>query len=102
LTLDEAIQHSEEKAKELSSCACASEHLQLAQWLKELKELKENIMLINYTESIGSRKTEMVALYNRNVITQEEAVQAVKLAGIEQNRSIIFMTKEQYKNVFLL
>jgi hypothetical protein len=41
MTLDEAIKHSEEKAKELDGCVCGSEHLQLAQWLKELKELKE-------------------------------------------------------------
>jgi hypothetical protein len=41
LTLDEAIKHCEEKANELGGCDCGNEHLQLAQWLKELKELKE-------------------------------------------------------------
>lgn len=59
MTLDEAIKHCEEKAKELSNKAykewgksmteeeaydcneCAREHEQLAEWLKELKEWKE-------------------------------------------------------------
>lgn len=59
MTLDEAILHYEEKAKELSDKAyeewgksmteeqayacneCAREHEQLAKWLKELKERRE-------------------------------------------------------------
>lgn len=59
MTLDEAIKHCEEKAKELSDKAyseygksmteeeaydcneCAREHEQLAKWLKELKTLRE-------------------------------------------------------------
>lgn len=59
MTLDEAIQHHEEKAKELRNeyeyydhwdedeniraeecLECAREHEQLAGWLKELKDLK--------------------------------------------------------------
>ena len=59
LTLDEAIKHAEEKAREINNKAlkdfsdnkttfsemiscreCASEHLQLAKWLKELKALR--------------------------------------------------------------
>ena len=55
MTLDEAIAHAEEKAEELKrdsqkhniwvaeQCIkCAEEHEQLAEWLKELKALKEN------------------------------------------------------------
>lgn len=59
MTLDEAIKHCEEKAKELSDKAyaewgkgmteeeaydcneCAREHEQLAEWLKELKARRE-------------------------------------------------------------
>lgn len=56
MTLDEAIKHCEEKAKEKrkdyeQACAynipsegcleCAREHEQLAEWLKELKEYRE-------------------------------------------------------------
>ena len=54
MTLDEAIQHAREKAKEqmyyanfergsnFSSCIkCAGEHEQLAEWLEELKEYRD-------------------------------------------------------------
>ena len=40
MTLDEAIKHAEKKAFELGKCDCASEHIQLAKWLKELKTTK--------------------------------------------------------------
>ena len=57
LTLEEAIAHAEEVAEdakligmmvgtshvtELEQMRCANEHKQLAEWLKELKSLKEN------------------------------------------------------------
>lgn len=57
MTIDEAIKHAEEVAEELEEEAvkgccddteimnkcyeCASEHRQLAEWLKELKQLRE-------------------------------------------------------------
>ncbi|MBO6298746.1 MAG: DUF551 domain-containing protein [Lachnospiraceae bacterium] len=52
MTLDEAIKHAEKvveehekikriKAVTLEECYCAEEHRQLAEWLKELKQLKE-------------------------------------------------------------
>ena len=37
MTIDEAIQHCEEKARELGCTECAAEHWQLAGWLRELK-----------------------------------------------------------------
>lgn len=40
MTIEEAIKHCEEKAKGCSQCA--SEHDQLAAWLKELVKLREN------------------------------------------------------------
>lgn len=67
LTLDEAIKHCEEKAEELREQAgfdtdneryrmsesekadcieCANEHEQLAEWLTELKELRETMEMI--------------------------------------------------------
>ena len=48
MTLDEAIKHAEKKAFELGKCDCASEHMQLAKWLKELKTTK----IINIQEHI--------------------------------------------------
>jgi len=61
MTLDEAIKHAEEVAEEkeaqaweaqlqeeygtIKSCKeCAEEHRQLAEWLRELKQLKEQIL----------------------------------------------------------
>ena len=56
MTLDEAIKHCEEKAKEIRKaneemptdcklsedlCECANEYEQLAGWLKELRKLKK-------------------------------------------------------------
>ena len=46
MKLDEAIKHCEEKARDCSECA--KEHEQLAQWLKELKQLKSQIMVNDY------------------------------------------------------
>jgi hypothetical protein len=39
MTLDEAIRHCEEKAQQCGYCC--KDHAQLAEWLKELKRLKE-------------------------------------------------------------
>lgn len=45
MTLEEAIRHCEEYADydcyNEAQFECAKEHLQLAEWLKELKELRE-------------------------------------------------------------
>lgn len=40
-TLDEAILHCYEKAGQMPLCDCSKEHIQLAQWLEELKMYKE-------------------------------------------------------------
>ena len=37
LSIDEAIRHAEDKARELGCTECAQEHRQLAAWLRELK-----------------------------------------------------------------
>ena len=41
MTLEEAIKHAEAKSKEVADCKCATEHRQLAEWLKELKTLRD-------------------------------------------------------------
>jgi hypothetical protein len=44
MTLDEAIKHCEEVISEQKSCNmmdCANEHIQLRDWLLELKEYRE-------------------------------------------------------------
>ena len=37
MSIDEAIRHAEDKARELGCTECAQEHRQLAAWLRELK-----------------------------------------------------------------
>ena len=37
LSIDEAIRHAEDKARELGCTECAPEHRQLAAWLREMK-----------------------------------------------------------------
>jgi hypothetical protein len=41
MTIDEAIRHCEEVAEKMNDCECAADHRQLAEWLTELKELRE-------------------------------------------------------------
>lgn len=41
MTLDQAIQHCYEVAENEQCYACAEEHLQLAEWLEELKYYRE-------------------------------------------------------------
>lgn len=43
LTIDEAIMHCEDRAKEDCS-ECAEEHRQLAEWLKELVRLRHLLL----------------------------------------------------------
>ncbi len=40
--LTEAINHCIEKANKLGDCECAKDHLQLTEWLIDLKNLMEN------------------------------------------------------------
>ena len=41
MTIEEAILHAEERAKEASCKECADQHRQLALWLRELKMYRE-------------------------------------------------------------
>ena len=46
MTLDEAINHCLERANQDCS-SCADEHLQLAEWLIELKDLHKNAQVVD-------------------------------------------------------
>lgn len=63
MTLEEAIKHAEEvadghdrikqiKTVTLEECKCAEEHRQLAEWLKELKQLREQTRWIPVSERL--------------------------------------------------
>ena len=70
MTIEEAIQHcieQAEKMKKMNGCEeCASEHEQLAEWLTELKQRRENevnraaiLLLCNEIEDIVTELAEL-------------------------------------------
>lgn len=75
MTLDEAIKHAEEVAERLeNSCKrdwmgedderCASEHRQLAEWLKELKQLREQTKWIPCSEKLPDEEKWVLGYIN--------------------------------------
>lgn len=55
MTLQEAIIHAKEKSKTLSG-KCAQEHLQLAEWLEELRYLQESNHWISVSERLPNNE----------------------------------------------
>ena len=75
MTLDEAIKHCEEVAD--TKCnECGNEHRQLAEWLKELKQLKEQTRWIPVSKGLP----EDIGEYLVTVI--DEDVETYKHIGI--------------------
>ena len=94
MTLDEAIKHCEEVAKRLeNSCKrdwmgendkrCASEHRQLAEWLKELKMLKEYKKLAD----------ELMEEHTKAIKLRDEII-ALRESEIKEMRTLIDIYKE--------
>nr|DAP35177.1 MAG TPA: Putative Thiol:disulfide interchange protein [Caudoviricetes sp.] len=85
MTLEEAIKHAEEVAA--TSCdRCREEHEQLAVWLKELQDIKENSIVISKNSTaweaaqlIINTKCEYRLIYSKNkklmnVFDEEELI----------------------------
>lgn len=53
MTLDEAIQHCKEVAENTTCAGCKKEHLQLAEWLQELKKRRSDSMAKNLIPEIA-------------------------------------------------
>ena len=62
--------------------------------------MKENdIEMIEFTKSIsGVHEIDMLAIYNTKNISEEEVVVAIE--EDTEHKNIIFVTKEQFNNVF--
>lgn len=61
MTIDEAIRHCEEVAEKMNDCECAADHRQLAEWLTELKGLREeNKVLISECDRLIKEKGELL------------------------------------------
>lgn len=85
MTLDEAIKHAEEVTEEkkaqaweaqlqeeygkIKSCKeCAEEHRQLAEWLKELKQLREQTRWIPVTERLPEDRESVLVSTKTNEV----------------------------------
>ena len=93
MTLDEAIKHAEEVAEEQDMKSgfetdnqtyimseeerkryreCAKEHRQLAEWLKELKQLREQTTWIPVSERLPKEEGNYLVCYNDGYIAVSE------------------------------
>jgi hypothetical protein len=61
---------------------------------------KENIMKIDFIKKIGNYKLEYIALFNKTKISDKEVRKAIQLHGVGEHPYVIFMSKEQFENVF--
>ena len=60
MTLDDAIKHAKEQGHIFNTGTCAKEHLQLAEWLEELKSVRRNNCDMRY--EICDLKAKVAAL----------------------------------------
>lgn len=66
MTLDEAIIHAREVAAQLGCCECAAEHIQLAEWLEELRERRKidktvkHKQLVEWSEELHKNNKEVI------------------------------------------
>ena len=67
MTLDEAIKHAEEVAEEKRCEKCAKEHRQLAEWLKELKQLREQELCEDIEIPNGATNGDMIKTMFPNI-----------------------------------
>lgn len=102
ISLDEAILHCQERA-EADCSECAREHLQLAEWLKELKEykaLEEQGKLLKLPCAVGDTVYTLNTLPNGKTVIGEATADAFMCAlGMLEGRfgKTIFLTAEEAK-----
>jgi hypothetical protein len=61
---------------------------------------KENIMQIEFTSRIGGCEVQKIALFNKNNVSENEAIKVIRTEGIYYNPKVIIIYKEQFENVF--
>lgn len=107
-SLDEAIEHCEEKAEELRAkvpykifnddywtqeeldcLECAKEHRQLAEWLRELKFYKDRQDLINKSWQELIRYKEGIEIIKMRSQAYQERGETVLASGMEQALDIL-------------
>ena len=103
MSLDEAIRHCQERA--VADCSeCAREHLQLAEWLEELKSykaLEEQGKLLKLRCAVGDTMYTLNTLPNGKTVIGETTVDAFMCAlCMLEGRfgKAIFLTAEEAEN----
>lgn len=61
--------------------------------------MKDTIFIIEYDLSIGPHSMEMVAMYNENVITEEEVVKLIDDGMVDTDNRVVVMNRKQYDNL---
>lgn len=61
----------------------------------------KHLMVMEFTETLGTIEQEMIAMFNEQHISQEAVREYVHTNGSNMgyNEWIVFMTKEQYENL---
>lgn len=77
MTLDFAIEHAEETAKRKAGTECGSQHQQLADWLKELREYRK--MYPNAVKIASKKKVKIPAKLMRTI--EKECANAIRFDG---------------------
>lgn len=70
MILEELIEHEEKESKATwngKPTLCAENHRQLAEWLKELKQLREQTRWIPVSERLPKVNTEVLVQFERNM-----------------------------------
>lgn len=77
MTLDFAIEHAEETANRKAGTECGSQHQQLADWLKELREYRK--MYPNAVKIASKKKVKIPAKLMRTI--EKECANAIRFDG---------------------
>lgn len=116
MTLDEAIKHAEEVAVEnlektksrnagdpiaINCFECAEEHRQLAEWLKELKQLRDQTKWIPVSEDMPKVTDYYLIQHTRKYCNDEMAVAfySVEEAHVDPNYTWEFVTHSDVQEV---
>jgi hypothetical protein len=60
---------------------------------------KDNLMRVDFVKVIGGTEIDMVALYNKRHVSQEDVREVIHTE--EEHPHVIITTAKQFKNVFI-
>lgn len=102
MTLDEAIQHCEEVSRDCNNAQCSIDHMQLRQWLLELKQYRERDRISKIFLNEKNKENERLSGLNQSekdriaTLHINEAMQRSE----QQNRSAHAMSAMAVKNFY--